>query len=142
MDLLIGLIIGLLVGWLIEWLIDWRFWQPRNEQLRDALAEAEAQITTLKEARQRDRQMRQELAKPGNQLTDTQSKRRDPHPQRTAQSRAALDDEPEMYQPDTDSPNRLTRTWQNKPQNRPNREPSQQPVRYRADDDVMVWGEN
>ncbi len=73
MDLLIGLIIGLLIGWLVQWLIDWRFWQPRNEQLRDALAEAQAQLAALKEARQQDRLVRQELAKVKSELASYQS---------------------------------------------------------------------
>lgn len=91
MDLLIGLIIGLLIGWLVEWLIDWRFWQPRNEQLRDALAEAQAQMATLKEARQQDRLVRQELAKVKSELASYQSPNVNLLQQRLARANAQIE---------------------------------------------------
>lgn len=72
MDLLIGVVIGLLVGWLVEWLIDWRFWQLKNEALREALGEAENQIAVLRKARQQDSQVRQELARVKSQLASRQ----------------------------------------------------------------------
>ena len=110
MDLLIGLVIGLWVGWLIEWFIDWRFWQPKNKQLRHALGEAENQMAVLREARQQDRQVRQELAFVKNQLAVRQPPNVNLLQQKLARAEAQIEALQEARQHDKHLRDRLAKT--------------------------------
>lgn len=133
MDLLIALVIGLLVGWLIEWFIDWRFWQAKNEVLRDALAEAEHQLTALREARQQDRQVRQELARLKSQLASGQPPNLNLLQQKLARAEAQIEALQEARQHDQHLRDRSPNV------RKPVR--GQQSVSDWHEAEVTVWGE-
>ena len=56
MTFLLGLVAGLIIGWVVEWIIDWQFWRSeadeavtQERQLRQELAQAQAEISVLKQ---------------------------------------------------------------------------------------------
>ena len=144
----IALIVGLLAGWLIEWLIDWRFWQPRNEQLRDALAEAEAQIAALKEARQQDRQMRQELARLKSQQALESRSNQEPSSEGMAAMEPRSYEWSELDQSETELTDPFTTFSRHDQRSRANIQPTtrrQQAIhtrRWPEDGEVIMWGNN